>query len=190
MSLEGLVGGKTRPSCAAAATLFLRLGIVVDAYDEKQLMLFPEMDASAEVPEITTACWDILGAKPDDMMCASARMVVKHKGEAAPSVMACTLLAYDERFIWEQPSRTPKHQVPLNHPHCAKFCVLGGGACSACGNAGVTGVRRPANFAVLGSERRPESVQRPSKHVEYCQMLDAAGPATALRVRSGLFPVP
>ena len=56
------------------------------------------------------------------------------------------------------------------------------------GNAGVTGVRRPANFAVLGSERRPESIQRPLKHVEYRQMLDAAGPATALRVRSGLFP--
>ncbi|MGE5565620.1 MAG: radical SAM protein, partial [Parcubacteria group bacterium] len=22
-------------------------------------------------------------------------------------------------------------EVPLNHPHCAKFCVLGGASCSA-----------------------------------------------------------
>ena len=140
LALNGLnidVAGRTRWGEDEAklrsgfAALFLRLGIVVDAYDEKQLMLFPEMDASAEVPEITTACWDILGAKPDDMMCASARMVVKHKGEAAPSVMACTLLAYDERFNLGTTLADAETSVPLNHPYCAKFCVLGGGACSA-----------------------------------------------------------
>ena len=139
LALNGLnidVAGRTRWGEDEAklrsgfAALFLRHGIVVDAYDEKQLMLFPEMDASAEVPEITTACWDILGAKPDDMMCASARMVVKHKGAAAPSVMACTLLAHDERFNLGTTLADAQTSVPLNHPHCAKFCVLGGGACS------------------------------------------------------------
>ena len=31
-------------------------------------------------------------------MCASARMVVKRKGAAAPAVVACTLLPYDPQF--------------------------------------------------------------------------------------------
>ena len=56
------------------------MDINLDAQDKKQLVLFPEMDEKAEVPEITTACWDILGVNPDDMMCASSRMVVKRKG--------------------------------------------------------------------------------------------------------------
>lgn len=140
LALNGLhtdIAGRTRWGEDEAklrngfSELFSHYGIAVDAYDEKQLMLFPEMDASAEVPEITTACWDILDAKPDDMMCASARMIVKHKGEAAPSVMACTLLAYDERFNLGTTLADAETSVPLNHPHCAKFCVLGGGACSA-----------------------------------------------------------
>ena len=31
-------------------------------------------------------------------MCSTARMVVKRKGALRPSVLACTLLPYDERF--------------------------------------------------------------------------------------------
>ena len=31
-------------------------------------MLFPEMDATADVAEITTACWDVLGKHPADVM--------------------------------------------------------------------------------------------------------------------------
>jgi uncharacterized Fe-S cluster-containing radical SAM superfamily protein len=116
---------------AGFAALFARHGVAVDAYDAKCLMLFPEMDEAAEVPEITSACWDILGVNPDDQMCASARMVVKHKGAVAPSVMACTLLAYDDRFDLGSSLATADKSVPLNHPHCAKFCVLGGGSCSA-----------------------------------------------------------
>jgi hypothetical protein len=30
----------------------------------------------------------------------------------------------------EQTQADASGAVPLNHPHCAKFCVLGGGACS------------------------------------------------------------
>lgn len=109
---------------------FKEHGIKIDARDKKQLMLFPEMDEKAPVPEITTACWDILGVKPDDMMCATSRMVVKRKGDEKPSVMACTLLAYDQQFNMGQTLKEASKSVHLNHPHCAKFCVLGGGACS------------------------------------------------------------
>jgi len=109
---------------------FKQHGIKIDAHDKKQLMLFPEMDENAPVPEITTACWDILNVYPDDMMCASSRMVVKRKGDDKPSVMACTLLAYDQQFNMGQTLKEASKSVHLNHPHCAKFCVLGGGVCS------------------------------------------------------------
>jgi len=109
---------------------FKEYGINIDATDKKQLMLFPEMDENAPVPEITTACWDILDVNPDDMMCASSRMVVKRKGDDKPSVMACTLLAYDQQFNMGETLKEASQSVHLNHPHCAKFCVLGGGACS------------------------------------------------------------
>lgn len=109
---------------------FQEHNISIDAHDQKQLMLFPEMDETVEVPEITTECWSILNVHPDDMMCASSRMVVKRKGDEKPSVMACTLLAYDQQFNMGETLKKASQSVPLNHPHCSKFCVLGGGACS------------------------------------------------------------
>lgn len=112
------------------AAFFKTHQVKIDAHDQKQLMLFPEMDEVAPVPEITTACWDILKVKPDDMMCSSSRMVVKRKGDKLPSVMACTLLAYDQQFNKGNTLKEASDSVQLNHPHCAKFCVLGGGACS------------------------------------------------------------
>lgn len=112
------------------AALFRANGISVDAADPVALMLFPEMDATADVPEITTACWGILGKSPDSLMCASARMVVKRKGAAHPAVLACTLLAYDPQFELGATLAEASRPVALNHPHCAKFCVLGGAACS------------------------------------------------------------
>ncbi len=112
------------------ARFFEVQGIGVDAYDARQLVLFPEMDEGVDVPEITTGCWGILGVHPDDMMCAHSRMVVKHKGDEKPSVMACTLLAYDPRFNMGKSLAEASRSVRLNHPHCAKFCVLGGGSCS------------------------------------------------------------
>jgi uncharacterized Fe-S cluster-containing radical SAM superfamily protein len=115
------------------AALFADHGITVDAYDPHHLILFPEMDPQAVVPEITTACWDLLKVSPDAMMCASSRMVVKRKGDALPSVMACTLLAYDQGFNMGTTLEEASQSVYLNHPHCAKFCVLGGGACSTTG---------------------------------------------------------
>ena len=40
---------------------YARHGFDIDADDPGQTVLFPEMDETAEVPEITTACWDISG---------------------------------------------------------------------------------------------------------------------------------
>jgi uncharacterized Fe-S cluster-containing radical SAM superfamily protein len=115
---------------AEFAAVFAAHGIAVDAADPVALMLFPEMNAQADVPEITEACWGILGKSPDSLMCASARMVVKRKGAARPAVLACTLLAYDPQFELGATLAEASRPVALNHPHCAKFCVLGGAACS------------------------------------------------------------
>jgi uncharacterized Fe-S cluster-containing radical SAM superfamily protein len=112
------------------ARLFAAHGIPIDAEDHVALMLFPEMGATIDVPEITTACWGILKKSPDEMMCASSRMVVKRRGAAAPAVVACTLLPYDTQFELGATLAEAARPVALNHPHCARFCVLGGGACS------------------------------------------------------------
>jgi uncharacterized Fe-S cluster-containing radical SAM superfamily protein len=111
--------------------LFREYSIPIDAGDPVQLVLFPEMDATKDVPEITTACWGILGVSPDAMMCAASRMVIKRKGAARPAVVSCTLLPYDPQFELGVTLREASGSVPLNHPHCARFCVLGGGSCTA-----------------------------------------------------------
>ncbi|MGX9354149.1 radical SAM protein [Roseobacteraceae bacterium S113] len=111
--------------------LFAREGFEIDAQNPGMCVLFPEMDMSVEVPEITTACWDILGKSPDAVMCSSSRMVVKRRGAKAPAVLACTLLPYDAAFEMGETLEEAESAVQLNHPHCAKFCVLGGASCSA-----------------------------------------------------------
>jgi len=112
------------------ARLFERKGVPIDAADPVALVIFPEMDATVDVPEITEACWGILSKSPEDVMCSSSRMVVKRNGEDKPSVLACTLLPYDKQFELGHSLAEASSSVALNHPHCAKFCVLGGGACS------------------------------------------------------------
>jgi len=111
--------------------LFDRVGLALDARDPARLVLFPEMDETADTPEITTACWDILGVRPDAMMCASSRMVVKRRGALRPAVVACTLVPYDQRFELGASLAEASGPVALNHPHCSRFCVLGGGTCIA-----------------------------------------------------------
>lgn len=112
------------------ARLFEQEAIALDAHDPQTLILFPEMDEAAQVPEITDACWQLLGVDPGQMMCASSRMVVKRRGADRPAVVACTLLPYDRRFELGATLAEALEPVPLNHPHCARFCVLGGGSCS------------------------------------------------------------
>jgi Radical SAM superfamily len=111
----------------------------IDPQDPLQLVLLPEMDGKNDVPEITTACWDLLGKNPSDMMCARSRMVVKRKGADRPSVVPCTLLPYEAAFdmggslaqsLEADGGMFRNGAVKLCHSHCAKFCVLGGGSCS------------------------------------------------------------
>jgi len=120
--------------------LFKSRAYKIDSSDPGALVLFPEMDEMADVPEITTACWDILNVSPDDVMCAFSRMAVKHKGEDRLSIVPCTLLPYDKAFDMGETlaeslnadgGSFKQGAVKLNHPHCSKFCVLGGGKCSA-----------------------------------------------------------
>ena len=116
---------------AGYARLFATHAIPVDAHDADALVLFPEMDARADVPEITEAAWGAVAKSPADLMCATSRMVVKRKGADRPAVLACTLVPYDAQFELGPTLRDAARPVPLNHPHCARFCVLGGASCSA-----------------------------------------------------------
>jgi uncharacterized Fe-S cluster-containing radical SAM superfamily protein len=110
--------------------LFAAHTLPIDASDPAALVLFPEMDETADIAEISTGCWDILQIDPASIMCASSRMVVKRKGEAAPRVAACTLLPYHSDFDMGATLAVAARDVQLNHPHCARFCVLGGASCS------------------------------------------------------------
>jgi uncharacterized Fe-S cluster-containing radical SAM superfamily protein len=116
---------------AGFRALFEAEDIAIDADDPVELVLFPEMDVTAPVPEITTECWEIVHKSPTDVMCASSRMVIRRKGERTPTVVSCTLLPYDARFDLGPRLAGALGPIKLNHPHCAKFCVLGGGRCSA-----------------------------------------------------------
>jgi uncharacterized Fe-S cluster-containing radical SAM superfamily protein len=125
-----MFSGEPEPVMRAGfARLFAAESIAVNAADPVALVLFPEMDVNVDVPEITEACWGILHKSPGDVMCASSRMIVKRKGETRPAVIACTLLPYDQQFELGHTLAESKKEVALNHPHCAKFCVLGGASC-------------------------------------------------------------
>jgi len=113
------------------AALFAEQALPIDALDPAWLVLFPEMDAQADIAEITTDCWQILGKSPTEPRCATSRMVVHRKSETAPRVAACTLLPYDPQFDLGDTLAEASQPVRLNHPHCARFCVLGGASCSA-----------------------------------------------------------
>lgn len=113
------------------ARLFAAEGIAIDAAAPASLVLFPEMDPTVDVPEITESCWGILKKSPESVMCATSRMVVKRKGESSPRVAACTLLPYDPQFDMGATLGEAARAAALNHPHCARFCVLGGASCSA-----------------------------------------------------------
>jgi hypothetical protein len=121
-----LPGESMAEAQAGYQRLFSELGLPV----EGGLVLFPPMDAAADVPEISEACWGIVGVSPGAMMCASSRMVVKRRGEARARVVACTLLPYDDQFSLGATLAEARPKVMLNHPHCAAFCVLGGASCS------------------------------------------------------------
>lgn len=124
-------GEKEDDARAGFAALFKREQFQIDAANPASLVLFPEMDDTADVPEITTDCWSILNKSPSQVMCSSSRMVVKRKGAQHPSVVACTLLPYEPEFDLGRALEDAEKSVFLNHPHCSKFCVLGGASCTA-----------------------------------------------------------
>jgi hypothetical protein len=133
MSVAGRLrwGESERAMRSGYAALFARERFEIDADNPAALILFPEMDARLDVPEITVGCWRILDKNPRDVMCASSRMIVRRKGAAAPAVVACTLLPYDPQFESSGTLAGAFTPVRLNHPHCAQFCVLGGASCTA-----------------------------------------------------------
>lgn len=126
-------------SRAGYRKLIAEHGWRIDAGDHSALTMLPEMDAYADAPEITEACWSLLGIDPRDIMCATSRMIVKRKGDTKPAVVPCTLLPYDNSFemgstlgasLNADGGMFDNGAVKLCHPHCARFCVLGGGNCS------------------------------------------------------------
>ena len=104
--------------------------LILDVENKSQLVTFAEMDEKQDTPEITTECWDILNKNPDTIMCSNSRMIVKKKGDENPSVIACTLLPYKQEFDLGDTLKESMKKIYLNHPHCSKFCVLGGSSCS------------------------------------------------------------
>ncbi len=123
-------GDSDAQSRAGYKSLFDANGFAIDTDDPAMTMLFPEMDETVDVPEITTACWGILNKPQADVMCSSSRMVVKRNGADKLAVLACTLLPYSPEFELGETLEQAEGDVKLNHPHCAKFCVLGGASCS------------------------------------------------------------
>ena len=103
-------------------------GIIFSGNLVDKIVIFPEMN-SGDVPEITTACWDILKVSPSDQMCANERMVIKRKGRET-SVVPCTIITDDESFEFGKSLKEAEEKVYLNHPFCASFCILGGSSCS------------------------------------------------------------
>ena len=66
-------------------------------------------------------------------------MIVKRQGAERPTVVPCTLIPYDAAFEMgatladaavAHGGMFADGAVKLCHPHCSKFCVLGGGSCS------------------------------------------------------------
>ena len=125
-----LAGESEAEARAGYAGLFAVHDVRIDAFDPIALVLFPEMDEAADVPEISEACWGLLGVSPASIMCASSRMVIKRRGAPRPVVVACTLIPYDDQFALGETLSEAHRAVSLNHPHCARFCVLGGASCS------------------------------------------------------------
>ena len=94
------------------------------------LQTHPLIFTGVPISEAAALDGALLPCRQPATMCATSRMVVKHKGAAQPSVIACTLLPYDPLWDLGPSLAGASGAVSLNHPHCVKFCVLGGAACS------------------------------------------------------------
>ena len=115
---------------AGFAALFAAHHLPIDAADPVQLVLFPELADPAPLPAIGATAWAALRGAGRHVMCETSRMVVKRKGEAAPRVVACTLLPDAPEFDLGTTIAEAGRDVTLSHPHCARFCVFGGSSCA------------------------------------------------------------
>ncbi len=109
--------------------LFEQLNLNLDVCNNNDLVLFPEMNNLTDTPEITTACWSLLGVNPNNLMCSNSRMIVKRKENNKTHIVACTLLPYTKEYDYGEDLNNSFKTTYLNHPHCSKFCVLGGANC-------------------------------------------------------------
>ncbi len=104
---------------AGFQNLFDTAGVALNAWDETDLVLFPEMDTNAPAPPVTSGALHALDRPP---MCATSRMAVRRRGEGKPDWTPCTLLPHRTLTDYAMP-------IDLDHPHCARFCVYGEGNC-------------------------------------------------------------
>lgn len=116
---------------AGFAALFRKHDLSLDAWNPDQLVLFPELVTEAIPPEVSETCWQALSSRGREVMCATSRMIVHRKGEAAPRVVACTLQPHTPGFDLGNSLVEARRTVTLNHPHCARFCVFGAASCTA-----------------------------------------------------------
>ncbi len=114
---------------AGFANLFGNQGWDIDAFNDQQLVLFPEMSVPAAAPGVSAAAWAALHPRGADAMCRTARMVVRRKGAPDVSIVACTLLPFEPRFELGHTLAEAARPVTLDHPHCARFCVFGASSC-------------------------------------------------------------
>ena len=125
------MGEDEKTERAGYARLFAEHDIEINVEDPSQFVLFPEIDARADVPEIATSCWSVLGKSDDNVMCATSRMIVKRKGSEHPVVVACTLVPYDKQFELGPTLGKAKRSGCCKMTQLLEFCVLGGASCSA-----------------------------------------------------------
>jgi hypothetical protein len=111
------------------ARLFAARGIPIDASDPVALMLFPEMDAGRDVPEITEAA-GASSARARTASCAPPPAWWRSAGRGAAGGARLHPAALRPALRAGRTLAEASRPVPLNHPHCARFCVLGGAACS------------------------------------------------------------
>lgn len=126
---------------ARYAALFTAHALSLDAYDPQSLVLFPELAPEDEEGEGTGEEGERLPPlRPEllalrerqglSLMCRRERMVVHRKGAPAAEVVACTLLPEAPGFALGATLAEALRPVRLDHPHCARFCVLGGASCA------------------------------------------------------------
>jgi len=112
------------------AALFAAHDLPLDAYDRESLVLFPELGGEDALPPLRPALLALRERQGLGLMCRRERMVVHRKGAPAAEVVACTLLPEEPRFSLGTSLAEAWRPVRLDHPHCARFCVLGGTSCS------------------------------------------------------------